>query len=559
MLRRKKGEPKIYPDEIFMDAENISGLDTNHFEGRLERPIGKKSILFLSAIFGLIGVFFVVKLFSLQIIKGEAYANRSEKNILKKEKTLPLRGAIYDKNGIALTWNGEKDRQYIRLPGFSHILGYTGLPTKEEKEKRGDMLEGELVGKDGLEKKYEDLLRGTAGIKLIERDSQGNAISESVQTPPKNGKNLILTIDSHLQAKLYETLAAVIKEREFEGGAGALIDVRNGEVLSLASVPEYDSQILSDGGPAEAINGFINSKKKPFLNRAIAGLYAPGSIVKPFIALAALNEGIISPQKQIFSSGGISIPNPFFPDKKSVFRDWKAHGFTDMRRAIAVSSDVYFYEIGGGFEDFKGLGINKINEYAKMFGLDSKTGIDLAGEQSGVAPSQEVKAKNDPKDPIWRVGDTYISSIGQGYFLSTPIGAAVHIAAIANGGKIITPNLLKKENSGMENAEKGTIKNVSVPENYFKVVKEGMRLAVTEGTAQSLNIPGIKIAAKTGTAEIGNKTFVHSWVVGFYPYENPKYAFAAVLEKGRSGNLVDASYAMKQFFEWLALYYPEYM
>ena len=164
------------------------------------------------------------------------------------------------------------------------------------------------------------------------------------------------------------------------------------------------------------INGYINNKNKPFINRAISGLYAPGSVVKPFVALAALSEGIISPEKKIFSAGQISIPNPFFPDKKTIFKDWKAHGWVDMRQALAVSSDVYFYEIGGGFEDVKGLGINKIYEYAKKFGLGEKTGIDLLGEAEGTVPSPAVKEKNNPADPLWRVGDTYISAIGQGYF-----------------------------------------------------------------------------------------------------------------------------------------------
>jgi len=364
-----------------------------------------------------------------------------------------------------------------------------------------------------------------------------------------------LTIDSKVQSYLYTAMESVARERNFEGGAAVVMDVSNGNILAMTNVPEYSSKVLSEGSPASLINGYINDKNKPFLNRAISGLYAPGSVVKPFMALAALNEGIISPEKKIFSAGQISIPNPFFPDKKTVFKDWKAHGWVNMRQALAVSSDVYFYEIGGGFEDIKGLGINKIYEYAKKLGFGEKTGIDLGGEAEGTVPSPQVKKKNNPDDPTWRVGDTYISAIGQGYFLTTPIEIAAYAASIANNGKIVVPRLVKNENFYPEVPQK----NTGIPEEYFKIVKEGMRMAVTEGTAQSLSYPDIKIAAKTGTAEVGGKkNFSHSWIIGFYPYENPKYAFAAVLEKGPAGNTIGAPYAMKQFFDWLKLYHPEY-
>lgn len=556
MFRRKNKHPdyKIYPDEIFLDSRNIPDFNVAHFEGRMEKPISRKTFRLLSAVLGAIAVFYLSKIFILQVAQGDKYAARSERNIFKKERTTPLRGNIYDRNGEELVTNGESGRIYPSAGGFSHILGYTSLPSEEELKNNSDITGEELIGKDGVEKYYDEKLRGVTGVKLMERDSQGNIISESVQTPPKNGDNVILTIDSKMQTQLFKTMQAVINERGFEGGAAAIINAENGEIISMVSVPEYDSQILSDGGPAEAISSFINDKNKPFLNRAIAGLYAPGSTVKPFMALAALNEGIISPEKEIISTGSISIPNPFFPNKKTVFKDWKAHGAVDMRRAIAVSSDVYFYEIGGGFENLKGLGINKINEYAKKFGFGMATGVDLAGEKEGTVPDQKVKIKNNPDDPVWRVGDTYITSIGQGYFLATPIEVALYAAAIANEGIIVRPHLLKKENQ----PEALAVASVEIPKNYFKIVKEGMRMAVTEGTAQGLNIPGLNLAVKTGTAEVGGKKYVHSWLIGFYPYENPKYAFAIVLEKGHAVNTIGAPYVMMQFFNWLK-HYPEYL
>ena len=555
MFGRKKYDHKIYPDEIFLDSKNISGFDTSQFEGRLEKPIGKKTFIYMGTLIGFLGLFLVLRIFLLQIFEGEKFTARSERNSFKKENIIPLRGAIYDSSGTPLVWNGEEGRTYADIPGLGHILGYTGLPSKEDFKKNPDLLSENIVGKDGLEEKYDEVLKGIAGVKLTEKDSQSNPVSESVQILPQNGRNLTLTIDSKVQSYLYTTMESVAKERNFEGGAAVVMDVSDGNILAMASVPEYSSKVLSEGGPASLISGYINDKNKPFLNRAISGLYAPGSIVKPFVALAALNERIISPGKKILSTGSISIKNPFFPDKKSIFKDWKAHGWVDMRHALAVSSDVYFYEIGGGYQDIRGLGINKIHEYAKKFGLGEKTGIDLNGEAEGTVPNPQVKEKNNLDDPLWRVGDTYISAIGQGYFLTTPIEMAVYASSIANNGKVVVPRLIKNENFYSEVPQK----NAGISEEYFKIVKEGMRMAVTEGTAQGLSYPYLKIAAKTGTAEVGGKkNFSHSWVIGFYPYENPKYAFAAVLEKGPAGNTIGAPYAMKQFFDWLKLYHPEY-
>jgi penicillin-binding protein 2 len=171
------------------------------------------------------------------------------------------------------------------------------------------------------------------------------------------------------------------------------MDIKTGELLALASYPEYNPTTLSLGQDKKTINGYFSDKRKVFLNRAVSGLYTPGSIVKPFIAYGALAEDVISPFKQIFSNGSISIPNPYFPDKKSTFKDHGSFGYVDMERALAVSSDVYFYEIGGGYQDQKALGIVNIDKYARMFGIAEKTGVDLGGEKVGIIPTPEWKAK----------------------------------------------------------------------------------------------------------------------------------------------------------------------
>ncbi|MCX6731444.1 MAG: penicillin-binding transpeptidase domain-containing protein [Candidatus Parcubacteria bacterium] len=537
-------DKEIYPDEIFIDSENIPKFDTQQFEGRLEKPISKQTFWFLSVFLGLLLLFLFTKIFYLQVVQGKILTERGEKNSLRQEIVLPPRAIISDRRGIKLAWDEGESRNYIDLSGFSHILGYTGLPSKEDLEAREALLMNEKIGKDGIEKKYESVLQGTAGVKLVEIDSQNNITSESIQSLPQGKENFNLTIDSRVQSRFFQIMASALKGYNFQGGAGIILDANTGEILSLVSWPEYNPKNLES---------FLKDKSKPFLNRAIAGLYAPGSIIKPLIALGALNEGTISPEKQIFSSGSISIPNPFFPDKKSVFRDWKAHGWVDMRKALAVSSDVYFYEVGGGFEDVKGLGITKIEDYAKKFGFTSKTGIDLNNEEEGTVPSPELKAKVNPGDPIWRVGDTYNASIGQGYFHITPAEMAVYASILANNGKIIKPCLVSCSISEVA-------QNVGIPEEYFSIVKEGMRMAVTGGTASGLNVFNVALAAKTGTAEIDPaKKYINSWVIGFFPYENPKYAFAVVAEKGPYNSSNAALYTMRQLIDWMSIYTPEYL
>lgn len=550
--KRKIKNLEIYPDEIFMDSKNIPAFDIYRFEGKLEKPISKNSFLSISIVFIIIGIFFLTKLFSLQILDGKIYAERSENNRLRIVLIQPNRGIIYDRKGERLAWNGNDSRLYADLRGLSHVLGYVGLPSEQDLKDKNVSYEA-IIGKEAIEKKYQEILGGKPGFKILEMDAENNIVSESTQTAPTDGENINLAIDSKLQSRFFEIMESVIKERGFQGGAGMVIDINNGEVLSCVSYPEYNSEILSKGEPKEKINDFIQDENKPFLNRTISGLYAPGSSIKPLIALAALNEGIILPQKQIYSAGSISLPNPFFPDKKNIFHDWKAHGWVDMRRAIAVSSDVYFYEIGGGFEEVKGLGINKIEDYAKRFGLGIETGIDLIGEEKGFIPNPEWKTR-DPNDPIWRIGDTYNISIGQGAFQVTPLQMAVLAATIANDGKIIKPSLISK---GEENL---VFRTVNIPKDYFKVVKEGMRMAVLEGTAAGINVPFVDIAAKTGTAELGPaKTHVNSWIIGFFPYEKPRFAFSIVLEKGSAQNLIGATFVARQLFEWMSVYTPEYL
>ncbi len=563
----KRRKVFVDPDEIFLDSKNLQNFDRQQFEGRIEKAIPQKTIMFLSAFFLVIFLTFGGRLVYLQVKKGQAYYERSENNILKKSILFANRGIIYDRNKIELAWNKKMNidtevvpepenpagnmslvRSYAS-PGFSHLLGYVSYPAQD---KTGNFWQEDFIGKDGLEKQYNDRIKGENGAKMIEKTATGEIYSENIVDTPKQGPDLVTTIDSRVQGQLFMFIKDLAERGSFAGGAGIIMDVRNGELLTSTSFPEYESEILSLGKDREKIHEYVTDKRKFFLDRNISGTYTPGSIVKPFFALGALMEGIIDPGKQILSTGSISIPNPYFPDKPTIFKDWQVNGWTDMRRAIAVSSDIYFYSIGGGYADQKGLGILNLEKYAHMFGIGQKTGIDLPDEKDGTIPSPEWKEKNFKGDP-WRVGDTYNTSIGQYGFQVTPMEMVRAVGALANGGTLLTPHLI------LGDTEKE--KQVSVIElkpDQVQIIREGMRQTVTEGTAATLNVPYVNIAAKTGTAQIGvAKDRLNSWVVGFYPYENPKYAFVIMMESGPK-NSSSASSVARQIFDWMSINAPEY-
>ena len=253
------------------------------------------------------------------------------------------------------------------------------------------------------------------------------------------------------------------------------------------------------------------------------------------------------------STGALTLPNPYDPAHPSIFKDWQVQGWVDMRRAIAISSDVYFYVVGGGFEGQAGLGIDRIKKYLALFGMDQKTGIDLPGETTGTISSQEWKEANFPGDP-WRIGDTYHSAIGQYGTQVTPIAMARASAMIANGGHPVTPTILKQDTSPV------LAPSLGIPDSYFTVIHEGMRDTGISGTSKNLSTLKVHIAVKTGSAELGaKKQYMNSWITGYFPYENPRYAFAVIVERGPKTNTVGATYVMKSTLEWMQIYTPQYL
>ena len=555
--KRKYKDYSINPDEIFMDTLNVSELDQQQFEGVMETPIALRSMFILTGIFAFVGIIFLGQLFSLQIIHGDEFLKKSEKNTLRSRPIFAERGIIYDRNQTELAWNEARDesdflyRKYISQSGFGHILGYVNYP---QKDNHGVYWRKEISGQAGLEKKYNDILSGTNGSQLYEVDAQGNILSKNNIREGKKGGNLVTTIDAQLQHLLFEAIKKQAKEHNFVAGSGGIMDIRNGELLALVSYPEYDPYTLAEGKDIERIHSFFQAKNKPFLNRVVSGLYSPGSIVKPFLALAALHEGIIDEHTTILSTGGIKVPNKYNPSKSSIFKDWKhgGHGITDVKKAIAESVNTFFYAIGGGYKNQKGLGIFKIDTYLKDFGIAQKTGIDFGREFNGIIPSPEWKKKNY-QDGIWRLGDTYITSIGQFGFQVSPLQMLRSVAALANGGTLWKPLLV------LGNAPISEKITPSIDGRDYEIVREGMRKTVTSGTARNINVSFMDFAAKTGTAQVGARNeFYNSWILGFFPAHKPKYAFVIAMEKGEKGKSGSASNAMRTFIDSIEQEYPEF-
>lgn len=560
-FRRKKQyrDYDINPDEIFMDTMNVSNLDQQQFEGVIEQRIPKKTLSLAIGVTILVGIIFGIQLFKLQIVQGEAFSQQAESNRLNNQPIFAERGIIYDRNLQELAWNIKKDNQpylsraYIPEPGYGHLLGYVNYP---EKDDNGNYWRHSIEGQDGLEEEYNDVLKGENGAQLYEVNALGERISQQFLRQPQPGQNLVTTIDARLQGPLFSAIKKQAEEAQFQGGAGVIMNVNTGALLAFTSYPEYDPYILAKGTEKETIQGFFNDPAKPFLNRVTSGLYSPGSTVKPFLALAALNEGLITDQTRIISTGRIVIPNPYNLSKPSIFRDWRpeGHGLTDVYHAIADSVNTFFYAIGGGYENQEGLGIARINEYLSNFGIAQTTGIDFESEATGVIPNPEWKDEHFA-DGTWRLGDTYNTSIGQFGFQVTPIQMARSFALIANSGKLFTPFLI----ADTEPSYITPVEGISL--KHFQVIRRAMRQTVTEGTAALLYIPEVTIAAKTGTAQVGrNNEYKNSWAVGFFPYEKPQYSFALVMERAPNteANNGSAARAFKDFLTTVTEQSPEF-
>lgn len=559
-LFRKKSFSHIYADEVFLDSKNIPKFNMNQMEGVLEQPLSQSGFQIFTGIVVVIVVVFIIRGGYLQIHQGANYLKKSNNNYLQGTTIFAERGIIYDRNNIELSWNGINpdptipylEREYIDKPGFSHLIGYIGYPTRDSS---GNFWRDTIIGKSGIEQIKNTELSGTNGKQLVETNVDGAVLFQNRGESAVPGNNVTLTIDSRIQSRMYEYMREYATNLGFSGGAGVMVNIHTGEILALVSYPEYSNTILSHGDDHETIRSYTTDSKKPMFNRTLSGLYTPGSIVKPYLGIAALNEGLITPNTTVYSSGSIEIKNKY-NDNTQIFRDWKkgGHGTVTITTAIAESVNTFFYAIGGGWAGQNGLGITKMGDYFNKFKIAEPVVFELGTTKSGTIPGPNWKKKNFT-DGTWRLGDTYNASIGQFGFQVGVLPMVRAVSAIASNGQLINPHITT--DSIYASKKPDTISGIS--NTSFETMKTAMRTTVTAGTGQSMNVPYVTIAAKTGTAQVGaNRQFMNSWSTGFFPYDNPEYAFVLVMERGPSTNTSGSSAIMRKVFDSMYTEAPEY-
>ncbi|MCK5533563.1 penicillin-binding protein 2 [bacterium] len=442
-----------------------------------------------------------------------------------------------------ITIQTETVRYYLRKNFASHILGYIGeINADELRDRGGECKQGNVVGKIGIEKIYDSELRGIEGGKQIEVNAVGRELRVLREIKPVKGHTLILTIDKKLQELSEDALGD-------SPGVIIILDPRNSEVLSLVSKPDFDSNIFTVPLASKKWNHFFTSLAYPLLNRAIQAQYAPGSVFKILVTLAALEEEKINLNDTFFCKGFLTCGR-----EERVFRCWKreGHGKQNLIQAMANSCDIYFYNMG------LSLGVRNISKYAKEFGLGEKTGIDLPSEKRGLVPSSEWKRKKigDP----WFDGDTLNLSIGQGYLLATPLQIANMVCAVVNGGKLYRPYIVKKiigdKNHLIKEIKPYKIRDIKISESTLNILKKSLKSTVEKGTGRAAYLKNLSIGGKTGTAENPHGEN-HAWFVCFTPVEDPQIVICVFLEHGGSGGS-DAAPVARKVLEGYAQFLNEH-
>lgn len=435
-------------------------------------------------------------------------------------------------------------RYYPFKKQLSHLIGYVGrINEKELQEIDPVNYQGSnFIGKIGIEKFYENRLHGQVGYEQVETNVSGKIVRTLNRQAPNSGEKIYLTLDARLQKVAYHALQGA-------EGSAVLINVEDGGILALVSRPSFNPNLFTNGISSQDFKELLFSEDRPLFHRAIRGLYPPASTVKPFVAIAGLNKGVVVPQYAIHDPGWFQIPGV-----KHRYRDWKrsGHGITNIQRAIMVSCDTYFYTLGAK------LGIQSLAAMLKQFGFGHKTGIDLPEELSGLMPDPVWKKQQ--KKVSWYPGDTIITAIGQGFSLATPLQLAQAVNILSQKGKAYPPHLLKQTID-----DHGKVKNYSVPlrsyleldnPQYWTVVHQAMQAVIdnNEGTgARFGRNASYKVAGKTGTAQVfalsqndhNQKTIVsnkklkdHSWFIAFAPVQHPKVAIATMVEHDTTASMV---------------------
>lgn len=495
----------------------------------------------------------------IETYKSYRYESVSIADNIEYDQALRILIQASDLPGIAIV-RGSK-RLYLSDPlvesraeapansrAFAHVLGYVGKLSKEELEQQyaAGYLPSDSLGKTGIEKTYESALRGSYGRRHVEVNALGREQAILAEDAPEPGQHVVLAIDARIQSALFSVLSDGLLAQKKARGAAVALDPRNGDILGIVSIPTYDNNDFSGGISPEVYAAYIRNTDHPLFPRAWSGAYPSGSTVKPAIAAAALAEGVIAPRTTIVSTGGIAVGQWFFPD-------WLAggHGSTDVRKSLAQSVNTFYYYVGGGYNSFAGLGVDRLVAYLASFGFGAPLGIDIPGETGGFVPTK--RWKKETKGEEWYIGDTYNLSIGQGDLLVTPIQIASMTASIANGGTLFRPRIaaaLLDPITKKETAQPvSPIRNAVVPNEHLEVVRLGMRDCVLVGSCHALASLPFASAGKTGTAQWSAGRETHAWFTSFAPFERPEIVVTVLVEEGGEGG-ISAEPIAKNFYRW---------
>lgn len=592
------------------------------FSDEDDRRRFQKQTLITLVVIAIVFVVIGFRLFSLQILRGDYYLELSEKNRLRVYRLFPPRGLILDRKGKLIVDNrlgfdlfyrpvSRKDkltdeevkiiasllqideatlnktikeasayspsklasdldydtlakleealniigrdrgleilltpkRNYLYPLLIPHFLGYLREISPSELARNSEVYRaGDLIGKSGIEQAYEEFLRGNAGMEWVEENAFHQRLRTIKVEPAKVGKNLYLTIDLDLNLKVAE----IFGERS---GAVVVMDVNTGGIIAAFSNPAFDPSIFSGRLKPELWQSLLENPARPLVNKVIAGVYPPGSVFKPVVALAALQNGVITPQQEIICTGSYHIG-------AYEYGCWKkeGHGIVNLHFGIVNSCDVYFYRVA------EMTGIDRLSEFAKKCGFGRETGIKIAGEMSGLVPDRNWK-RNVKKQP-WHLGETLFFGIGQGYVLTTPLQIAVFYSALANGGKLLEPRLVERIEDPItgkvETTEVKVTGEIPAKKEYIRIVNKALLDVVEGGTGRQARLNEIKVAGKTGTAQVvsmrNNRAEIedHAWFAAFAPFEQPEICVVVLVEHGGKGGAVAAPIAreiIRAYFE----------
>ncbi len=456
----------------------------------------------------------------------------SQEGILLAERLSLKEVALIEVEGLShpnLTIQASRRRLYRHGSLAAHVLGYLGEVSPQELEANANLKPGDMIGRNGLEKQYDNLLRGSPGQQIAVVDSRGRIVEQYPQKEAATGHDIALTLNADLQTEA---------ERQLEGKVGAVValDPHTGAILAAASAPTFDPNLFAEGIQQNAWQELLNIPEHPMQNRAIQSAYSPGSPFKILMALAALEEGVTTPSRRIYCRGSTRFYN-------RRFRCWKAvgHGWVDLHKAIKESCDIYFYQVGDE------LGIELIAKWARLFGFGAASGIDIRNERSGLVP--DTAWKREARGARWYPGETISVAIGQGPFLVTPLQMARALAAVANGGYLVQPHLRRRPIRPMTNS-------IKVSSESLTLVRHALWAVVNDrGTGTAARLEGIDVAGKTGTVQVvEQKTWVdsedlpfkhrdHAWFVSFAPSTDPELVVVVFVEHGGKGSKAAAPIA----------------